>query len=105
MSISRQTISDLAEHLNARRPRSHDRAAEPHAGDEIPIGHHRRWVSVVGSTGQPRDGSPKANYALFDVENESLYFHRVSYNHEMAAKKVQMHGLPDALAKRLLTGN
>ncbi|SMC51344.1 metallophosphoesterase family protein [Polynucleobacter kasalickyi] len=78
---------------------------EPHAGDEIPIGHHRRWVSVVGSTGQPRDGSPKANYALFDVENESLYFHRVSYNHEMAAKKVQMHGLPDALAKRLLTGN
>ena len=78
---------------------------QPHSGDEIPVGRHRRWVSVAGSTGQPRDGSPKANYALFDVENESLYFHRVSYNHELAAKKVQIQGLPDSLAKRLLTGN
>lgn len=77
----------------------------PHPGDEIPVGRHRRWVCVVGSAGQPRDGSPKANYALFDVENEALYFHRVPYNHELAAKKIQLQGLPDALAKRLLTGN
>jgi diadenosine tetraphosphatase ApaH/serine/threonine PP2A family protein phosphatase len=73
--------------------------------DEVPVGRHRRWVSVAGSTGQPRDGNPKANYALFDVDNECLYFHRVRYDHQRAANKIKKLGLPDALYERLLTGS
>lgn len=77
----------------------------PHPGDEVPTGRHRRWVAVSGSVGQPRDGNPKANYSLLDVENESIYFHRVAYDNVKAADKVKKMGLPDILSQRLITGN
>ena len=31
---------------------------------------HRRWLAIVGSVGQPRDGNPAAAYALFDPARE-----------------------------------
>ncbi len=76
----------------------------PHAGDEIPTGRHRRWVAIAGSVGQPRDGNPKANYLIFDSKKETMHFHRVSYNHFLAADKVRSAGLPNELAERLLKG-
>lgn len=77
----------------------------PHPGDEVPIGKHRRWVAVVGSLGQPRDGNPLACYALFDASQECMSFHRVTYDHYSAAEKVIKAGLPNEFADRLLTGN
>lgn len=76
----------------------------PHPGDEIPVMHHRKWVSVVGSLGQPRDGNPKACFAVFEPENELLTFHRTPYDHFTAADKVRRAGLPEELANRLITG-
>jgi predicted phosphodiesterase len=76
----------------------------PHAGEPVPVSRHRRWVSIVGSLGQPRDGNPAACYAMFDPDNEEATFHRVDYDHYQAATKVQKAGLPEELAKRLLTG-
>ena len=35
-------------------------------GDAIPLNRQRRWLAVIGSVGQPRDGKPAAAYALFD---------------------------------------
>ena len=77
----------------------------PHPGDEVPVGKHRRWVAVVGSMGQPRDGSPLSCYALFDQATETLAFHRVAYDQYTAADKIVKAGLPQELADRLLTGN
>jgi diadenosine tetraphosphatase ApaH/serine/threonine PP2A family protein phosphatase len=77
----------------------------PHPGESIPAGKHRRWVAVVGSLGQPRDGKPEACFAMFEPSNESMTFHRVSYDHYLAAEKVARAGLPQELADRLLTGN
>jgi predicted phosphodiesterase len=76
----------------------------PRPGDSVPTGRHRRWVAIAGSLGQPRDGSPKANYLLFDSEEESMFFHRISYNHLQAADKVLAAGLPESLSSRLLQG-
>ena len=76
----------------------------PHPGEPVPISRHRRWVSVTGSMGQPRDGNPAAGYALFQPDEESITFHRVDYDHYKAAEKVHKAGLPDELANRLLTG-
>lgn len=76
----------------------------PHAGDDVPAGRHRRWVAVAGSLGQPRDGSPKANYILFDPSNEVINFQRVTYDHLKAAQKVVSAGLPQELADRLISG-
>ena len=76
----------------------------PHPGDEIPVLHHRQWVGVVGSLGQPRDGNPEACFAVFEPASEALTFHRVAYDQFKAADKVRRAGLPEDLANRLITG-
>jgi predicted phosphodiesterase len=76
----------------------------PHPGDEIPVMHHRQWVSVVGSLGQPRDGNPEACFAVFEPALETLTFHRAPYDQFTAADKVRRAGLPEDLANRLITG-
>lgn len=76
----------------------------PVAGIPIPVAPHRRWLGIVGSCGQPRDGDPRARYALFDGERGMLTFHRVDYDWAAAARKVRAAGLPEELARRLETG-
>ena len=76
----------------------------PHPGDEVPVMHHRQWVAVVGSLGQPRDGNPEACFAVFEPELEVLTFHRTAYDQFTAADKVRCAGLPEDLANRLITG-
>ncbi|HTY98939.1 MAG TPA: metallophosphoesterase family protein [Rhodocyclaceae bacterium] len=79
-------------------------AFTPTPGAPIPVARHRRWLALVGSAGQPRDGSPAACYALFDPARAQLTFHRVPYDHQAAAAKVRAAGLPEEFARRLETG-
>lgn len=72
----------------------------PQPGSPVPVPAHRRWLAIVGSVGQPRDGSPAAAYALFDAARETLVFHRVAYDHHAAARKIRAAGLPDLLSFR-----
>jgi diadenosine tetraphosphatase ApaH/serine/threonine PP2A family protein phosphatase len=76
----------------------------PVPGVPIPVPPRRRWLAVVGSVGQPRDGKTAACWALFDTERERLVFHRVPYDVATAAAKVRAAGLPEHLALRLLRG-
>ena len=77
----------------------------PVSGIPIPVSHHRSWLAIVGSCGQPRDGNPAASYVLMDTAMEMLTFNRVPYDHATAASKVRRAGLPETLAMRLETGN
>ncbi len=77
---------------------------EPTAGVAVPVPRHRHWLATVGSVGQPRDGNPKAMYALFDSERAQLTFHRVDYDHYSAAAAVRRAGLPEYFASRLEQG-
>lgn len=70
----------------------------------IPVPAHRHWLALPGSTGQPRDGSPAAAYALFDLGSSEIVFRRVPYDHEAAAAKIRAAGLPPSFADRLLHG-
>lgn len=79
-------------------------AFRPTPGVAIPVGRHRRWLAIVGSAGQPRDGNPAAAYAIFDSERAQLVFHRVPYDHAQAAARVRAAGLPEMLAARLERG-
>jgi diadenosine tetraphosphatase ApaH/serine/threonine PP2A family protein phosphatase len=79
-------------------------AFRPKPGVAIPVGAHRRWLALVGSVGQPRDGDPAAAYTTFDTGAKSLTFHRVPYDNRAAARKVRDAGLPEALAYRLERG-
>jgi diadenosine tetraphosphatase ApaH/serine/threonine PP2A family protein phosphatase len=77
----------------------------PRPGAPIMLRNDRRWLVIPGSTGQPRDGNPAAAYAMFDDAETSITYHRVPYNHALAADKIRAAGLPLRLAARLFTGH
>jgi len=58
-----------------------------------------------GSVGQPRDGDPRAAYALYMPEQRLVYYRRVPYDIERAQRKILEAGLPQQLAFRLATGS
>ena len=57
-----------------------------------------------GSVGQPRDGDPRAGYAMYDSVAHTVTYHRTLYDVETAQKKIRDAGLPPILADRLLVG-
>lgn len=77
---------------------------QPSPGVAIPTPKHRQWIATIGSVGQPRDGNPRAMYAVFDSQAAKLTFHRVAYDHRAAARAVREAGLPEHFAQRLETG-
>jgi len=57
-----------------------------------------------GSVGQPRDGDPRAAYALYDSGAHLLTYFRTTYDVEAAQKRIREVGLPPILADRLSVG-
>ncbi len=57
-----------------------------------------------GSVGQPRDGDPRAAYALYDSGQNVVFLRRVTYPVEATAEAIKAAGLPDVLAQRLFFG-
>lgn len=80
------------------------RAQAIRPGQPIRLLPSRRWLAVVGSVGQPRDGVAHAAWALVDTERAELTFRRTPYDVDSAAQKVRDAGLPEELALRLLMG-
>lgn len=85
---------------------AHDKVSTftPTSANGIPLLSQRRWLAVMGSVGQPRDGNPAAAFGILDTEKGELEFHRVGYDIETAAAKIHAAGLPDSLAARLFRG-
>jgi len=79
-------------------------AFTPTPGVPVPVPRHRAWVATVGSVGQPRDGDPRAMYAVYDDALDRVTFHRVAYDHAGAAAAVRRAGLPEFFAARLEAG-
>ena len=57
-----------------------------------------------GSVGQPRDGDPKAGYAVVDLEEERATAHRVEYDIDRVEEAIAAAGLPERTAARLREG-
>jgi predicted phosphodiesterase len=57
-----------------------------------------------GSVGQPRDGDPRAAYALYSPERRIVEYRRAAYDVASAAAKIRAAGLPEHLAARLFEG-
>jgi predicted phosphodiesterase len=70
----------------------------------IPLLPGRRWLAVVGSVGQPRDGNPAASYCLLDTATHELTYCRAAYDVTEAAECIRKAGLPPHLANRLAQG-
>ena len=63
-----------------------------------------KYLVNPGSVGQPRDGDPRAAYAIVDTGAKRIELFRVDYPIAQAQAKVIKAGLPDVLAQRLAVG-
>jgi len=61
-----------------------------------------RYIINAGSVGQPRDGDPRACYAVID--GEKIDITRVPYDIVSVQDKMKKEHLPDPLIERLLLG-
>jgi diadenosine tetraphosphatase ApaH/serine/threonine PP2A family protein phosphatase len=57
-----------------------------------------------GSVGQPRDGDPRAAFAIYDSDAGIVAFRRVAYDVAAAQRRIREAGLPPILADRLSAG-
>jgi diadenosine tetraphosphatase ApaH/serine/threonine PP2A family protein phosphatase len=64
----------------------------------------RKYMINPGSIGQPRDGDPRAAFALYDTDQNLVTYHRVPYDITAAQEKIFAAGLPERLAIRLEEG-
>jgi len=65
---------------------------------------NNRVIINPGGVGQPRDGDPRASYALYDDENCVIHNYRVEYDILATQNKMEERGLPASLIKRLSHG-
>jgi diadenosine tetraphosphatase ApaH/serine/threonine PP2A family protein phosphatase len=75
----------------------------PLAVQFFPIG-EVKYLLNPGAVGQPRDGDPRAAYAIVDIDKRRVELFRLKYPVEQAQAKVIKAGLPDVLAQRLAVG-
>ncbi len=105
----------INEYLYEDRPEaSLMRILDPLDIDVMVCGHtHKQYHIMVagihiindGSVGKPKDGDPRACYAILDTDDElSVEFRRVEYPIELVAERIIDAGLPRAFANMLRTG-
>jgi len=64
----------------------------------------KKYFINVGSVGQPRDGDPRAAYAIYDMVENVVELRRVAYDFRITQQKILSAGLPSRLAARLAVG-
>lgn len=77
-----------------------------HTHKPYAIEHGDALLLNPGSVGQPRDGDPRASYAIVEIDEGKIkpQIHRVEYDIKGTQEKMKRLGLPGALAKRLRLG-
>jgi diadenosine tetraphosphatase ApaH/serine/threonine PP2A family protein phosphatase len=64
----------------------------------------RRYLLNPGSIGQPRDGDPRAGFAIADIEHQTIEFWRVPYDIGSVQERMRAAKLPEPLIQRLIVG-
>jgi predicted phosphodiesterase len=78
------------------------RASEPFAA--LRIEPDRRYLLNPGSVGQPRDGDPRAAFAIADLDHKIVEFWRIPYDVSQVQERMRAAHLPEPLIQRLLLG-
>jgi len=71
---------------------------------DIALKDEARYLINPGSVGQPRDGDPRAGFAVVDTETRRVTIHRIAYPVAKAQARIIEEGLPEILAERLAVG-
>jgi diadenosine tetraphosphatase ApaH/serine/threonine PP2A family protein phosphatase len=95
---------------------THSAAIFERTGDHTPVTHarweagqrivlaNRRLILNPGSVGQPRDGDPRASYAIYEPDHGYVTVHRTPYDIAAVQRHMRSLGLPSLLANRLAEG-
>lgn len=75
----------------------------PTAGEKIPL-ERQRLILNPGSVGQPRDGDPRAAYAMLDTEQMVWEYRRVPYDVAETQRQMRELSMPSRLVQRLAYG-
>ena len=79
-------------------------------GETLAVGHTHRplhlqigagWLLNPGSVGQPRDGDPRASYAVFDLRTGTVEHCRVSYDVALMQRRLKEQGWDPAITSLL----
>lgn len=99
--------------LPERAPRTYERLAAQTTADTLVFGHtHTPWSGTfkgvhfinVPSVGRPKDGDPRAAYAVYHPGEGRMEFTRVTYDWDSVADAVLSQGLPSTLAEGFRRG-
>jgi predicted phosphodiesterase len=71
---------------------------------ELLIEPNAKYLVNPGSVGQPRDGDPRAAYAIYDTDAKRVDMIRLVYPLGETQQKMLKAGLPEPLARRLASG-
>lgn len=71
---------------------------------EVALGTETKHLLNPGSVGQPRDGDPRAGFAIVDLHRGVAEIHRIEYPVQRAQARILGEGLPEVLAQRLALG-
>jgi predicted phosphodiesterase len=80
----------------------HPRPSESFAALRLEL--PRRYLLNPGSIGQPRDGDPRAGFAIADLEHQVIEFWRVPYDISVVQERMRTARLPEPLVQRLVVG-
>jgi predicted phosphodiesterase len=80
----------------------HPRKNELHCA--LRVESEKRYLLNPGSVGQPRDGDPRAGFAIADLEHNAIEFWRVPYDIDQVQERMRAARLPEPLAHRLTLG-
>ncbi len=78
------------------------RFCPPVNGESLPL--KPRAILNPGSVGQPRDGDPRAAYALYDTETQTWTWRRVPYDIGAVQQRMRALGLSPTNVLRLAVG-
>lgn len=81
--------------------------AAPGAGrdsSKVTLEQGTTYLLNPGSVGQPRDGNPRAGFALADFQARTVEFWRLAYDIERVQQRMTSAGLPEPLVLRLSFG-
>ncbi len=79
----------------------------PRAGETftaLQLAPDKRYLLNPGSVGQPRDGDPRAGFAIADLDHRIVEFWRVPYDIAGVQERMRRAGLPEQLISRLAVG-
>ena len=71
---------------------------------DVALNSGQRYYVNPGSVGQPRDGTPKASYMIYDTDSQKISLKRSEYNTEIVKAKILKAKLPFELADRVTKG-